>query len=223
MNMKEFLFPINFLNKVKFKLNFFNLCLAFIYWFLFRMFIGVTGKIIFKEDYTFIIIYYLLSIPIFIGTMFIGIDIDKYEEESRKIELKNVLISIATILIYRIMALLVLMPLLIKLPGSQELNEVINITLNDNFVYKYGYLCLYSPIIEEMFFRGIILKGISNKHNPILAIIISSILFGMSHLNFQQGIFSIILGIILGAVYYKSRSLYLTIGCHMLNNVLSIL
>lgn len=84
-------------------------------------------------------------------------------------------------------------------------------------------LIIIAPIFEEILMRGIILEGFLNKYKPATAIIASSIIFGTMHLNIPQFINATIIGIFLGMVYYKTRSLALCIVAHMLNNAITSL
>lgn len=71
--------------------------------------------------------------------------------------------------------------------------------------------------------RGIILEGFLNNYKPATAIIISSIMFGAMHLNIFQFVNATIGGLFLGVIYYKTRSLVLSIVAHMVNNAIPIL
>ncbi len=81
-----------------------------------------------------------------------------------------------------------------------------------------------APIFEEIIFRGIIQKGmINNGVKPWKAIVISSFLFGLIHGNPWQFIGGILLGTVLGLVYYKTKSLLLPMLLHGFNNLCSSL
>lgn len=85
-------------------------------------------------------------------------------------------------------------------------------------------ICLLAPILEEFFFRGIILEGLlNNKINPILSIFISAILFGGVHFYPWQILGGFLAGWVLGWVYYITKSLSFTILLHFLNNLTGIL
>ena len=83
-------------------------------------------------------------------------------------------------------------------------------------------VCLLAPIFEEIIFRGIILKGMLNfKVNPTVAILLNGLIFGLAHMNPWQFIGAGLLGVIFGYVYYRTKSLFLPILLHFLNNTLS--
>ncbi|MCB9201817.1 MAG: CPBP family intramembrane metalloprotease [Flavobacteriales bacterium] len=78
---------------------------------------------------------------------------------------------------------------------------------------------IIAPILEELLFRGIILQGLLNKgKSPFLAIFISSLLFGLIHLNPWQLVGAFILGSAIGFVYYRTQSILTAILLHIINN-----
>lgn len=81
---------------------------------------------------------------------------------------------------------------------------------------------IIAPILEEILFRGIVMKGLlNNKVNPISAIIISALVFGIMHFNPWQFAGASLLGLVLGLVYYKTKSLLMPILLHAFNNLVS--
>ena len=81
---------------------------------------------------------------------------------------------------------------------------------------------IMAPIFEEIVFRGIIQKGLINKGmKPISAIVIASVVFGLVHGNPWQFVGAVLLGCVLGFVYYKTKSLLLPILLHAFNNLCS--
>jgi len=85
-------------------------------------------------------------------------------------------------------------------------------------------VCIIAPVFEETLFRGILLRGLL-QHNtgPVIAIILSAFLFGIAHLNPWQFMGAGMLGIVFGFVYYRTKSLWLCIFLHALNNTISFL
>lgn len=79
------------------------------------------------------------------------------------------------------------------------------------------------PVCEEIIFRGIILKEFLKTYNPQKAIVFSSIIFGAIHMIPLQMIGAFFIGLVLGYVYYKTKSLWLPIVLHILNNLVAFL
>ena len=82
---------------------------------------------------------------------------------------------------------------------------------------------VFAPFFEEWLFRGIVLRGLLGKLKPVWAILISSVVFGLFHLNLWQAIPAALMGLLLGYVYWKTGSLKLTMLMHGANNTLSVM
>ena len=85
--------------------------------------------------------------------------------------------------------------------------------------FSFLLLVIAAPIFEELIFRGIILDGLLKKYSPVTSILISSIIFGLAHLNPWQFVTGFLIGIFAGWIYYKSRSLSLVIIIHAAVNL----
>ena len=84
-------------------------------------------------------------------------------------------------------------------------------------------ITIIGPIVEELVFReGIIGYLIRRGQHRWVAIIFSSLMFGIIHLNPAQVPFAFIMGIVLGVVYVKSHSIVLTSIIHILNNTIAV-
>ncbi|GCD08489.1 CPBP family intramembrane glutamic endopeptidase [Clostridium tagluense] len=79
-----------------------------------------------------------------------------------------------------------------------------------------------APIYEEIIFRGILLKGMAKKINPIIALVVSALFFAVVHLNVPQGINAFLLGLVIGFIYLTTGSIYLSIFAHFINNLLAL-
>lgn len=94
--------------------------------------------------------------------------------------------------------------------------------LTDDPVVMIITAVICAPIFEEIVFRGIIQKGLINKGiKPVNAIIIASVVFGLVHANPWQFVGAVLLGCVLGLVYYKTKSLLLPMLLHGFNNLCS--
>jgi glutamate-5-semialdehyde dehydrogenase len=78
-----------------------------------------------------------------------------------------------------------------------------------------------APVVEELFFRGLLLHGLLRVWRPAPAILFSSALFAFGHLNPWQLIVASGFGMILGWIYYRTSSLTLCMACHALHNSIS--
>lgn len=100
--------------------------------------------------------------------------------------------------------------------------------LSDTFdILQSGWLgiacvAILGPILEELLFRGAITKVLLKKYNPVVAILISGLIFGLFHINPAQVVGATLIGFILGWIYYRTHSLIPCILIHILNNSLSV-
>lgn len=82
---------------------------------------------------------------------------------------------------------------------------------------------LIAPVVEEVLFRGLILRGLLGRWRPAAAILLSAALFSLMHLNLAQIPVTFVLGAVLGWVYVRTRSLGLCIAGHAINNAAAFL
>ena len=81
---------------------------------------------------------------------------------------------------------------------------------------------IFAPLFEEWLLRGTVLRGLLQKTKPIWAIVISSALFALIHMNIWQALPAFIIGCLFGYVYFKTGSLKLTMLMHCVNNTISV-
>lgn len=75
-------------------------------------------------------------------------------------------------------------------------------------------MVIAAPVLEELIFRGIILDGLLRRHSPKTSILISSLLFAIVHLNPWQFVTGFMMGVFIGWVYYRTKSLLAAIIIH---------
>lgn len=92
--------------------------------------------------------------------------------------------------------------------------------LNTSYIFIFISTCIIAPIFEEILYRGVLLNGLLKKYNYKKAIIYSALIFGIAHMNLPQGVNAFFLGVIIGLAYYYTRSIYLCMAMHFVNNFL---
>lgn len=75
---------------------------------------------------------------------------------------------------------------------------------------------IIAPVIEEILFRGILLHRWSIKWDNQRAMLVSSLVFAIPHMDSFFGNF--VFGVVMGMLYIKTRTLIVPIISHMLNN-----
>lgn len=90
--------------------------------------------------------------------------------------------------------------------------------------WGYAAIGLVVPIAEEIVFRGGILRkllGMFNQRLHWVAIILSALIFGAMHGNLAQGIHAFIIGLLLGWMFYRTRSIIPGLALHWVNNTVA--
>jgi uncharacterized protein len=113
----------------------------------------------------------------------------------------------------------IISPIINLIPMPESIKEIFLEFARRNGIYSFIAIVIAAPILEELIFRGIILNGLLKKYSPLKSILISSILFGVIHLNPWQFIGAFVIGVFSGWVYYKTRKLTLSILIHFANNL----
>jgi len=84
-------------------------------------------------------------------------------------------------------------------------------------------VAVVGPIVEELIFRGLILKGFRRNYNATTAILMSALLFALFHLNPWQFPATFVLGLLLGWVMIRTNNIILAIIGHSINNFLVLI
>jgi membrane protease YdiL (CAAX protease family) len=77
-------------------------------------------------------------------------------------------------------------------------------------------------ISEELWFRGFLGRGLVSRNGVVGGVLLTSLLFGLVHLEPRQAAYSMVIGIMLHLTYLASRSLLIPMLLHIANNTLSI-
>lgn len=84
-------------------------------------------------------------------------------------------------------------------------------------------LVLLPPVIEETVFRGFIFPAVAKHWGLVAGAVVSSILFGLAHLQANVSVYTFVLGLVLCFLYVRLRSIVPGILLHMLNNYLAFM
>ena len=87
----------------------------------------------------------------------------------------------------------------------------------------YMVIALLPPVVEELVFRGAILKSLTKRGElPVwLAIFLSSVLFALVHLNPAQMPHAFLIGLLLGWMYVRTGSIIPGVAYHWANNTMA--
>ena len=100
-------------------------------------------------------------------------------------------------------------------------SQTVDLTAQNNSAWSlwfmYFYASLLGPVLEELLYRGVILQSM-RKYNERFAIVLSALIFGLMHQNYQQFILAFMLGLILAASDIRSGSIIPSIIMHIIVN-----
>jgi membrane protease YdiL (CAAX protease family) len=85
-------------------------------------------------------------------------------------------------------------------------------------------MALLPAIAEELFFRGALQRVLLRMTKiPVIAILISSLVFAFLHGTIFKVLPIFVLGVLLGTLYHVTRNLWYNIVLHFLNNALAVI
>lgn len=88
---------------------------------------------------------------------------------------------------------------------------------------SFAALAVWTPITEEVFFRGFILPGIANRLGHWWAIVISATIFSAFHLDLGVLVPVFVTGLLLGWLYHRTGSIWPGVAVHAGQNSLALL
>ena len=109
---------------------------------------------------------------------------------------------------------------LAKLAYGANYDQVMEAPVTVSYTHLSWTMLLYAgffgPITEEFFFRGAGLRGLE-RYGKIFAIVMTAILFGLFHANFDQLFFASIIGLGFGYIAFE-YNIWWAIFYHIFNN-----
>jgi membrane protease YdiL (CAAX protease family) len=92
-----------------------------------------------------------------------------------------------------------------------------------DLLYAIIAVALVPAVVEELFFRASLQKILIDwSGKPYLAIVVTAILFSAFHFSYFGFLSRMSLGIVLGCIYYFSKSIWLPMLMHFINNAIGI-
>lgn len=222
---QEFLMKSNGIKKFAFVIG-----LALLVWFILEQILGLVlpgftknifGNVLSEKSITWI--YFSItsiisfSTAIFVVNTYTEDEFKKGKNVDFKTGFKTVLIGFGFII-----ALQYLQTFIVKKIGSNYniLSDQMVVLGSDGILDKILYLigiAVVPGIFEELFVRKAIL-GYGRKYGKYFALIVSSLIFALIHMNLAQGIFAFFMGLLFGIIFLKTGDIRLTIILHIINN-----
>lgn len=106
-------------------------------------------------------------------------------------------------------------------PSHGEVMESI-VPAEGNFLLIFLSIAIVVPVFEEVMHRGIIYQQLKKGLPLSLAVITQALIFAVFHLNWLQGMYAFLGGIVLALLFEYTRSLWAPILMHMGWNATSL-
>lgn len=108
-------------------------------------------------------------------------------------------------------------------PVFDNYNNISDLIFGGDFVMTLIAVGVIGPVFEEILFRGLVFGELRKISKVRLAIVIQALLFGVYHMNLVQGTYALIIGLLLGYIYYRSNSIIAPMIVHITINSSSVL
>lgn len=106
---------------------------------------------------------------------------------------------------------------------EQQVMIFANMKTFGDYVLAMIMVAIFPAIFEELLFRSTIQKFLINWFKqPHTAIIVTAIIFSLVHFSFYGFLSRLMLGVVLGYVYYYGKNIWLSILMHFINNGIAI-
>jgi membrane protease YdiL (CAAX protease family) len=106
---------------------------------------------------------------------------------------------------------------------TQQVLAMSNLKSGGQLILALVIMAFLPAMFEEMFFRGAIQNlFIRWWRKPVLAIVVSALIFSFVHGSVYLFLSRAILGFALGLMYYQSKNLWVNIIAHFLNNAVAV-
>ena len=139
-------------------------------------------------------------------------------------------LSIPVLIVFSISVSFILDLVLMLLSQLDIFSQVFNSYEQvSGFIFGGGFFLtllsvgIIGPVFEEILFRGLIFGELRKITKVKAALIIQALLFGIYHMNIIQGVYAVLLGLLIGFVYYRSNSIIAPIIMHVTINSLSVI
>jgi membrane protease YdiL (CAAX protease family) len=112
---------------------------------------------------------------------------------------------------------------LVQPPADPEQLEKLNdLVVQLPFVPTLVAFTIFPAVAEELVFRGVLTRSLAPRFSRGVGIVISAAVFSLYHLFPPQMVSTFLLGLVLGLLTVRARSIVPAIIVHLLNNAIAI-
>ena len=85
------------------------------------------------------------------------------------------------------------------------------------------FLAVGAPLVEELYFRGLLLRSLAGWTNPVVGVVVSGLLFGLAHFEPLQFAGLAAVGVVFGVMAWRTGRLAPSISAHLTFNAAAVL
>lgn len=100
--------------------------------------------------------------------------------------------------------------------------EIAGDVLDVPFFLMFPIMAVFGPLCEEAVFRGAIYRGFRKSGNIFGAVLLSAMVFGLMHMNFNQAGYAFLLGIMMALAVEATGSTRTSFLMHLIYNAQSV-
>lgn len=162
-------------------------------------------------------LFLIIMIPVFIILR------KRYKLVYEKVEFRSLIYMIPLAIGLSLALNIILGFMLPNIKSNEVSNSLLEISESISIFLSIFIVALITPITEEILFRGFMYDGIKLISNKYVAIIITSIIFAITHGNIEQGIYALFVGLFFGYILEKYQNILYTIVIHCaMNGIVAI-
>ena len=107
---------------------------------------------------------------------------------------------------------------------SEQVAALSNLKSWPEFFMALVIMAFFPALFEEIFFRGAVQNLLERWwKKPLLAVLVTSLLFSLIHMSVFLFLSRALLGFVLGLMYQRSKNLWVNIVAHFLNNTVAVI
>ena len=100
--------------------------------------------------------------------------------------------------------------------------DMLNTTSSLSVAKMFFFVGILAPVCEECVFRGILYSGFKKNGTPLQAVLWTAVLFGLFHMNLNQMVYAIVLGVAFGLLREATGNIWAGIIGHMSLNSFNV-
>lgn len=164
------------------------------------------------------LVYYLLSIGVPLWIVYL-IRKKKTTKSTFNFTVSDIRVTAVVMIASVLLLFAVASPVAGLIPIPEFIKKALMDIVGQTSIYSFVVMVVLAPVFEEIIFRGIMLDGLLERYSPTKSILLSSMLFGLVHLNPWQLVTGLVIGIFAGWIFYRTRSLAMCIIIHATANL----